>query len=50
MVDGDPKRGSLPSGQVAGLIEDRPTVAELIDRIRVEAVARLDLLATMRPH
>jgi len=50
MVDGDPKRGYLPSGQVAGLIEDRPTVAELIDRIRVEAVARLDLLATMRPH
>jgi len=30
------------------LIEDRPTVAELIDRIRVEAVSRLDALAALR--
>jgi NAD(P)H-dependent flavin oxidoreductase YrpB (nitropropane dioxygenase family) len=48
MVDGDPKRGYLPSGQVAGLIDDRPTVAELIDRIRAEAVSRLDALAALR--
>ncbi|MEZ4218496.1 MAG: nitronate monooxygenase [Myxococcota bacterium] len=48
MVDGDPKRGYLPSGQVAGLIEDRPTVAELMDRIRREALARLDALAALR--
>jgi len=50
MVDGDPKRGYLPSGQVAGLIDDRPTVAELVDRIRVEAVSRLDALAALRPQ
>jgi NAD(P)H-dependent flavin oxidoreductase YrpB (nitropropane dioxygenase family) len=50
MVDGDPKRGYLPSGQVAGLIDDRPTVAELLDRIRVEAVARLNALAELRPQ
>jgi NAD(P)H-dependent flavin oxidoreductase YrpB (nitropropane dioxygenase family) len=49
MVDGDPKHGYLPSGQVAGLIDDRPTVAELIDRIRAEAVGRLDALASLRP-
>jgi len=50
MVEGDPTRGYLPSGQVAGLIEDRPTVAELIDRIRVEAVGRLEALAALRPE
>ena len=50
MVDGDPKRGYLPSGQVAGLIEDWPPVAELVDRIRAEAVSRLDALAAVRPQ
>ena len=37
MVEGNPKRGILPSGQVAGLIDDRPTVQELVDRIEREA-------------
>ena len=50
MVDGDPKRGYLPSGQVAGLIDDWPPVAELVDRIRAEAVSRLDALAAVRPQ
>ena len=50
MVDGDPKRGYLPSGQVAGLIDDWPPVAELADRIRAEAVSRLDALAAVRPQ
>lgn len=41
MVEGDPDHGVLPSGQVAGLLRDRPTVAELIDRIATEASERL---------
>jgi len=35
--DGDPVGGYLPSGTVAGLIEDRPTCAELVARIIAEA-------------
>ena len=44
VVEGDLAHGILPSGQVAGLIADAPTVAELMDRIEaeaVEAIARL---------
>src|SRR5262249_54730209 len=37
MLDGDPVHGYLPSGTVAGVIGDRPTCAELIDRIEAEA-------------
>jgi NAD(P)H-dependent flavin oxidoreductase YrpB (nitropropane dioxygenase family) len=37
MSDGDPVRGYLPSGTVAGMIEDRPTCQELIARIVQEA-------------
>lgn len=33
MVQGHPDHGILPSGQVAGVIHDLPTVAELIQRI-----------------
>ena len=44
MVDGDPARGVLPSGQVAGLISDRPTVADLIDGIIKEAEQTLAAL------
>ncbi|HEU0167710.1 MAG TPA: nitronate monooxygenase [Chloroflexota bacterium] len=33
MVDGDPEHGALPSGQVAGVITDLPTCAELVQRI-----------------
>jgi nitronate monooxygenase len=48
MVEGNPARGILPSGQVAGLIEDRPTVQELVDRIGAEAQERLDALCALR--
>jgi enoyl-[acyl-carrier protein] reductase II len=34
---GDVDRGVLPLGQVTGLIHDTPTVAELVERIAVEA-------------
>jgi NAD(P)H-dependent flavin oxidoreductase YrpB (nitropropane dioxygenase family) len=37
MVEGDPAAGLLPTGQVAGLLEDVPSVAELVDRIVKEA-------------
>jgi nitronate monooxygenase len=37
MADGDPVHGYLPSGTVAGVIADRPTCAELIERIVAEA-------------
>jgi NAD(P)H-dependent flavin oxidoreductase YrpB (nitropropane dioxygenase family) len=37
MVDGDPAAGVLPSGQVTGVIADRPTCASLIARIMNEA-------------
>jgi nitronate monooxygenase len=41
MEDGDPAGGYLPSGSVAGMIDDRPTCAELIARIVDEAEATL---------
>jgi NAD(P)H-dependent flavin oxidoreductase YrpB (nitropropane dioxygenase family) len=44
MVEGHPADGVLPSGQVAGLIADRPTCAELITRIMKEAEERLAAL------
>jgi NAD(P)H-dependent flavin oxidoreductase YrpB (nitropropane dioxygenase family) len=46
MQDGDPIGGYLPSGTVAGVIDDRPTCAELISRIMSEAqetLARLQI-------
>lgn len=46
MNDGDPVRGYLPSGSVAGLIDDRPTCEELVSRIMEEAeetLARLQI-------
>jgi enoyl-[acyl-carrier protein] reductase II len=36
---GDTARGVLPLGQVTGLLDDTPTVAELMDRIVREAEA-----------
>ncbi len=39
MVDGDLDAGAWSCGMVAGLIHDVPTVAELIDRIMVQAHA-----------
>ena len=41
MADGHPEAGLMPSGQVAGLIGDLPSCAELIDRITAEAGQRL---------
>ena len=37
MVDGKPEVGLLPTGQVVGVIDELPTVAELIGRIMSEA-------------
>ena len=37
LVEGDPVHGLLPTGMVAGSIDDVPTVAELIERIVAEA-------------
>ncbi len=45
MVHGSPREGVLPSGKVAGLIEDRPSCEELISRIIEQAgqtLARLE--------
>jgi NAD(P)H-dependent flavin oxidoreductase YrpB (nitropropane dioxygenase family) len=45
MVEGDTAKGVMASGQVIGLIDDIPTVAELIARIVAEAEATLSRLA-----
>ena len=45
MVDGRVDIGSLASGQVAGLIDELPTCAELVERIVAEAQQILDRLA-----
>jgi NAD(P)H-dependent flavin oxidoreductase YrpB (nitropropane dioxygenase family) len=44
MVDGRTDLGTLASGQVAGVIDDLPTCAELIERIMTEADAILTRL------
>jgi len=44
MVDGRPDVGVLPTGQVAGVIAELPTVAELLDRIMNEAESALKRL------
>jgi NAD(P)H-dependent flavin oxidoreductase YrpB (nitropropane dioxygenase family) len=48
MVDGRVDLGVMSSGQVVGVIEDLPTVAELIDRIVAEAEAVLERLVPSR--
>jgi NAD(P)H-dependent flavin oxidoreductase YrpB (nitropropane dioxygenase family) len=45
MVEGHPAEGVLPSGQVAGLIDDLPRCADLVARIVADAEARLAALA-----
>jgi NAD(P)H-dependent flavin oxidoreductase YrpB (nitropropane dioxygenase family) len=45
MTEGDPVGGYLPSGTVAGAITDRPSCAELIERILREAEETLARLA-----
>jgi NAD(P)H-dependent flavin oxidoreductase YrpB (nitropropane dioxygenase family) len=44
MQDGDPVRGYLPSGTVAGVLADQPTCAELIETIVREAEETLQRL------
>jgi NAD(P)H-dependent flavin oxidoreductase YrpB (nitropropane dioxygenase family) len=44
MVDGRIEAGILPTGQIAGVIDEIPTVAELLERIMAEARATLDRL------
>jgi len=45
MSDGDPVHGYLPSGTVAGVIDDLPTCAELVERIMNEAEQTLAALS-----
>jgi NAD(P)H-dependent flavin oxidoreductase YrpB (nitropropane dioxygenase family) len=48
MVDGRPDLGLMSSGQVAGLIEDLPSCAELIEAIMAEAEGCLDRVTKFR--
>ena len=48
MVEGRTDLGLMPAGQVAGLIEDLPSCAELIAAIARDAEAGLDTMATFR--
>jgi NAD(P)H-dependent flavin oxidoreductase YrpB (nitropropane dioxygenase family) len=48
MVDGRTDLGLMSSGQVAGLIDDLPSCAELIEAIMAEAGATLDRLRLAR--
>ena len=45
MVDGQPDAGVLPSGQIAGLLSDLPSCAELIDGLVQVAAQRFDDLS-----
>jgi NAD(P)H-dependent flavin oxidoreductase YrpB (nitropropane dioxygenase family) len=45
MVDGRTDLGTLASGQVAGVIDDLPSCAELVQRIIAQASGVLDRLA-----
>ncbi|MGK2948953.1 MAG: NAD(P)H-dependent flavin oxidoreductase [Acidimicrobiales bacterium] len=44
MVDGKPEVGILPTGQVTGVIDELPTVADLLSRIELEATKTLEAL------
>lgn len=44
MVDGRPDLGVMSSGQVVGVLDDLPTVAELVERIVRDAEATLERL------
>ena len=48
MVDGRTDLGLMSSGQVAGLIDDLPSCAEVIGAIMRDAEAGLDRMATLR--
>ncbi|WP_235015276.1 hypothetical protein [Oceanicoccus sp. KOV_DT_Chl] len=47
MVDGEPDVGVLPSGQVAGVIDELLSCEEIINSIVAEAEARLQVLAKL---
>jgi NAD(P)H-dependent flavin oxidoreductase YrpB (nitropropane dioxygenase family) len=47
LVDGNTDAGVLASGQVAGIIEDLPSCADLIETIVAEAVAHLQAAAAL---
>ncbi|OYO16564.1 2-nitropropane dioxygenase [Enemella dayhoffiae] len=44
LLDGDPETGVMATGQVVGLIDDLPSVAELLERIADEAAQTLTSL------
>ncbi|GIE75195.1 putative 2-nitropropane dioxygenase [Actinoplanes philippinensis] len=48
MVEGRPEYGVMSAGQVAGVIDDLPSCAELIARIMTEAEAGLERLTAVR--
>jgi len=50
LVDGRVEAGILPTGQVTGVIDELPTVADLVDRIMAEAEAVLGRLAGLVEH
>jgi len=50
MVDGRPDLGVMSAGQVVGLLDDLPTVDELIRRIMTEAAATLATLRDLTPQ
>jgi NAD(P)H-dependent flavin oxidoreductase YrpB (nitropropane dioxygenase family) len=47
LVAGDTEAGVLASGQVVGLLDDLPSVAELIDAMVADAVTAIDRLAAL---
>ena len=49
LVEGHLDAGILPTGQVAGLLDELPTVAELINRIMLEANEALERLTRTMP-
>ncbi len=48
LVEGNTHAGVLASGQVVGMLDDLPSVAELIDGIVLQAEQRLDELQNLR--
>ncbi|MCB0978925.1 MAG: nitronate monooxygenase, partial [Acidimicrobiales bacterium] len=49
LVDGNPEVGVLPTGQVTGVIDELPKVADLIAEITSEATNTLTTLASRLP-
>lgn len=48
MVEGHPAEGVLPSGQVAAVISELPSVAELIEQIMAQAIERIAVLERLQ--